>query len=56
MSMATLSKKDEVEIGKLICKATKTFFGNSENRKSFEKWFLEQYGIPYVWKKANGNV
>ncbi len=53
---AVLAKAAEVEIGKLICKATKAFFENSENRAAFEKWFLERYGIPYDWKKVNGNA
>lgn len=53
---AVLAKTDEVEIGKLICKATKAFFENAENRAAFEKWFLEQYGIPYVWKKVSENA
>ena len=23
---------------------------NEENRKEFEKWYLEKYGRPYIWK------
>ena len=35
----------------LILPNVREYFRSLENRAAFEKWYLEQHGKPYVWKK-----
>ena len=51
----TLSKENETEVGKLICCFAKAFFENIENRRAFEKWYFEKYGVAYKWKTNKEN-
>lgn len=51
----TLSKADEIEVGKIICCFAKAFFEQVENRRAFEKWYFEKYGIAYKWKTNKEN-
>lgn len=30
------------------------YFMDEQHRQEFEKWHLETYGQPYVWKKVYG--
>lgn len=46
----TLSKENENEISKLICRLAKNYFENEDNRRAFEKWYFEKYGQVYEWK------
>lgn len=51
----TLSKENEIEVGKIICCFAKAFFENIENRRAFEKWYLAKYGTAYEWKTNKEN-
>lgn len=50
MSAAEIPKENQIVLGKLVCSAVRTFFENENNRRAFEKWYLQNYGEPYVWK------
>lgn len=52
MNKSTIPKDIEVLLGKIICNATKNYFKNEENRRAFEKWYLEKYKKKYEWKGA----
>lgn len=47
---STLSKANENEISKLICRSAKAYFENEDNRRAFEKWYFENYGQVYKWE------
>ncbi len=46
----TLSQETENEVGKIICRFAKAYFEKIENRRAFEKWYLDKHGVPYKWK------
>ena len=51
----TLSKENETEISKLICRSAKTYFDKEDNCRAFEKWYFEKYGQVYQWKVKKEN-
>lgn len=51
----TLSKENETQISKLICRYAKTYFEDENNRRAFEKWYKEHYGKVYKWKLKTEN-
>lgn len=34
----------------LIAQKVREYFKDPEHREKFERWYLEKYGEPYVWK------
>jgi len=45
-----IPKATAAALAKLIFQKAKEHFENAENRAKFEEWYLEKYGVPYVWK------
>lgn len=50
-----LDESIESEVGKIIYCFAKAFFEKVENRRLFEKWYFEKYGIAYKWKTNKEN-
>lgn len=50
-----IPKEIETDVGKIICCFAKAYFEKIENRRAFEKWYLEKYGVPYIWKTNKEN-
>lgn len=50
MSTEEIPRENQTVLGKSICSAIKTYFEDEEHRRAFEKWYLQNYGKPYVWK------
>lgn len=46
-----------VAVGGQLARRVREYYSDAGHRAEFERWYLEQYGAPYVWRKqsaANG--
>lgn len=50
MSVNEIPKENQPTFGRIVVQAVKRYFENKDNRSAFEKWYLQTYGEPYVWK------
>ena len=51
--MSTLLEESaKKRIGRLLAKTVSRYFKEEENRREFEKWYFEKYGVNYQWKSG----
>ena len=50
MSKPEIIPEVKLRLGRLVARTVSNYFKDPAHRAEYEKWHLETYGEPYVWK------
>ena len=50
MSLEGLNPYKLKQFAQILARTVQDYMQDPEHRREFEKWYLKEYGKPYVWK------